>query len=41
MRHGAMGIGAEGRLPGVSKEIAEKLRDDLLARMKGSRNQGL
>ncbi len=40
-RHGAMGIGAEGRLPGVSREIAEQLRDELIARMRGSRNQGL
>jgi len=40
-RHGAMGAGAEGRLPGVSKEDAELLRDDLIKRASRSNNQGL
>ncbi len=33
--------GAEGRLPGISKEDAEKLRDELIRRTKNSSNQGL
>ncbi len=33
--------GAEGRLTGVSKEDAEKLRDELIRRAKNSKNQGL
>ena len=40
-RHGAMGIGAEGRLPALSKEIAEQLRDELIERTRKSKNQGL
>lgn len=31
-RYGAIGIGAEGRLPGLSRETAEKLRDELIRR---------
>ena len=34
-------IGGEGRLPGLSKEMAEQLRDELLQRAKGARSQGL
>jgi len=34
-------IGAEGRLPGVSREIAEQLRDELIQRAHQSKNQGL
>ncbi len=33
-RYGAAGVGAEGRLPGVSKEEAETLRDELIKRAK-------
>jgi len=40
-RYGVMGGGAEGRLPGVSVEIAEQLRDELVQRARGPRNQGL
>lgn len=40
-RYGTSGAGAEGRLPAVSKEIAEELRDELVRRARGSRNQGL
>jgi hypothetical protein len=32
---------AEGRLPGVSKEVAEQLRDELIERARKSKNQGL
>lgn len=34
-------IGAEGRLPGLSQEIAEQLRDELIQRAKQSTQQGL
>jgi len=40
-RHGVFGAGAEGRLPGLSKDIAEKLRDELLQKVRTSKNQGL
>lgn len=40
-RYGIMGGGAEGRLPGVSKEIAEQLRDELIQRARQAKNQGL
>ena len=40
-RYGAMGIGAEGRLPALSREIAEQLRDELIQRARQSKNQGL
>lgn len=33
--------GSEGRLPGLSKEEAEQLRDELIIRAKQSKNQGL
>ncbi len=40
-RYGARGMGAEGRLPGLSHEMAEQLRDELIRRAHTSRNQGL
>lgn len=40
-QYGAMGIGAEGRLPGLSRETAEQLRDELIQRIRQSKNQGL
>lgn len=36
-RGGIAGVGAEGRLPGVDKETAEKLRDELIKRAKQSK----
>ncbi|HEY1041251.1 MAG TPA: PH domain-containing protein [Candidatus Paceibacterota bacterium] len=36
-----IGGGAEGRLPAVSKEDGEKLRDELIQRTRQSKNQGL
>ncbi len=38
---GRWGGGSEGRLPGIAKEDAEKLRDELIERAKNSKNQGL
>lgn len=40
-RYGAVGIGAEGHLPGLSQEVAEQLRDELIQRARQSKNQGL
>jgi uncharacterized protein len=40
-RYGAITGGAEGRLPGLSKEDAEKIRNELIQRIKQSKNQGL
>ncbi|KKU15675.1 MAG: Membrane-flanked domain DUF304 [Candidatus Giovannonibacteria bacterium GW2011_GWB1_45_9b] len=42
-RYGTWGLGAEGRLPGLSREVAEQLRDELVRRAKQLRttNQGL
>ena len=40
-RYGVGGAGAEGRLPGTSREVAEKLRDELIQRARQSKNQGL
>ncbi|MBI4120908.1 MAG: PH domain-containing protein [Parcubacteria group bacterium] len=40
-RRGVWGLGAEGALPGVSKEEAEKLRDELIARARKVPGQGL
>lgn len=37
----ATGMMAEGRLPGLSHEIAEQLRDELIQRAKHSKNQGI
>jgi uncharacterized membrane protein YdbT with pleckstrin-like domain len=39
--NGSWGIESEGRLPALSKEDAEKLRDELIVRAKSSKNQGL
>ena len=39
-RYGMAGMGAEGRLPGISKDVAEELRDELIKRARG-KNQGL
>lgn len=38
---GASKFGSEGRLPGISREDAEMLRDELIRRAKQSKNQGL
>ncbi len=38
---GRHGIIAEGRLPGLSKETAEQLRNELIQRASKSKNQGL
>lgn len=32
---------SEGRLPGLSREVAEKLRDELILRARNSKHQGL
>ena len=42
-RRGVLGSGAEGRLPGLSFEVAEQLRDELIRRSRQSRttSQGL
>lgn len=37
---GSYGGGAEGRLPGITPQVAEQLRDQLIARARG-KNQGL
>lgn len=36
-RGGMAGVGAEGRLPGIGKDTAEKLRDELIKRAKESK----
>lgn len=36
-RGGLAGVGAEGRLPGLGKDTAEKLRDELIKRSKQSK----
>jgi len=33
--------GAEGKLPGLSKEVAEQLRDELVKRSQGAKGKGL
>ncbi len=38
---GSYGAFSEGRLPGLSKEVAEELRDELVRRARASRSQGL
>lgn len=39
---GASGaIGAEGRLPGLSREVAEQVRDELIKRARQSKGQGV
>ncbi len=40
-RYGVMGGSAEGRLPAVSMDVAEQLRDELIQRARQSKNQGL
>ena len=40
-RYGGLAGGAEGRLPGLSRTVAENLRDELIHRAKQSKNQGL
>jgi len=40
-RYGAMGINAEGRLPGVSVADAETLRDELIRRASRTGGQGM
>lgn len=40
-RYSAAGLSAEGRLPGLSREVAEQLRDELIKRARQSKNQGL
>ena len=40
-RYGAYGMGAEGRLPGLTHQVAEQLRDDLVRRARTNRSQGL
>lgn len=38
---GTSGTGVEGSLPGLSREEAEKIRDELIHRARSTRNQGL
>lgn len=40
-RYGISGGGSEGRLPALSREIAEQLRDELIQRTRQSKSQGL
>ena len=40
-RYGVSGGGAEGRLPALSREVAEQLRDELIQRARQAKNQGL
>ena len=40
-RYGMSGIGSEGRLRALSREIAEQLRDELIQRARQVKNQGL
>jgi len=40
-RYGSAGVVSEGYLPGLSKEVAEQLRDELINRSKNSKNQGV
>jgi len=40
-RYGTAGVGAEGRLPGLSEQDAELLRDELVRRASHSRNSGV
>src|SRR3989344_5798810 len=39
--YGVSGGGSEGRLPALSRETAEQLRDELIQRARQSKNQGL
>lgn len=38
---GSYGGASEGRLPGLSPEVAEELRDELIKKARGSKGQGL
>jgi len=40
-RYGISGGGSEGRLPALSLEVAEQLRDELIQRARQVKNQGL
>ncbi|MBI4135184.1 PH domain-containing protein [Candidatus Uhrbacteria bacterium] len=40
-KYGARGVYAEGRLPGLSKEIAEEIRDELVRRAREARSSGM
>lgn len=40
-RRGFAGVGAEGRLPALSREVAEQLRDELIKRAHSPKSQGL
>ena len=40
-RYGISGAGSEGRLPALSLEVAEQLRDELIQRARQVKNQGL
>jgi uncharacterized membrane protein YdbT with pleckstrin-like domain len=40
-KYGAVGVSAEGRLPGLSKEVAEQLRDELIKRTRKNISQGV
>ena len=40
-RYGISGGGSEGRLPALSREVAEQLRDELIQRARQAKNQGL
>ena len=40
-RYGISGGGSEGRLPALSREDAERLRDELIQRARQAKNQGL
>lgn len=40
-RYGMSGSGSEGRLPALSREDAERLRDELIQRARQVKNQGL
>jgi uncharacterized membrane protein YdbT with pleckstrin-like domain len=40
-RFGVSGGGAEGRLPALSREVAEEVRNELIRRARQTKNQGL
>ena len=40
-RFGVSGAGAEGRLPALSREVAEEVRNELIRRARQTKNQGL
>ena len=41
MGHGVRGAYAEGRLPGLSREVAEQVRDELVRRARDARSSGM